>query len=133
MSRHFVGKHEAGSISSEPPAGTWTANGARDAWCSPPYVRGGAVVPECELRGEVQVPILAEHADVLREEPGDARPELEADRRIAVARLPRIEVEAVVRVRHEERRADPEIRLKPAVRELRALQERGAQQGVESD
>src|SRR4029453_11687187 len=96
-------------------------------------VRGGGVVPEREFRAEVCVPILAEHADVPGEQPGDARAQLDADRCIAVGLVPRREVEAVIRVRHENGRAAPEMRLKLAVRERRAFQERGPEQGVESD
>jgi len=58
MSRHFVGKHEAGSISSEPPAGAWTANRARDAWCSPPLTLARS--PCCAAGGRSDSVIMSE-------------------------------------------------------------------------
>src|SRR5262249_36267741 len=84
--------------------------------------------PEREFGAEVCVPIFAEHADVAGEQPADARAQLHADRCVAVGLVPRSEVEAVVRVRHEDRRADSEIRLGLGIRQGCARQQRSLTQ-----
>ena len=63
-----------------------------------------------------------------RVERGFGQREIGAGNRVGVRRLVR-----VIRVRHEDRRSDPEVRLKLTVRKLRALQERSPEQRVESD
>src|SRR5712691_2069801 len=91
------------------------------------------VVPECELRAEVRVPIFTEYGDVLGEQPRDTRTQLHADRGVGVGLVRRLEVPGVFRVRYKDRRPNREVRLKLAVRKLGLLEERVPEHRVKPD